>query len=169
MAYVAPFIPFFPLYIVAKPKQKSPCVVRSSGIHGRGTFATQLIRKGARIIEYRGARSTMEVACERPLTDPTNPYHTFIFEISDGTVIDASIAGNAARWINHSCDPNCETIEEGDRVFIHATRTIRLGEELTYDYRLSFPGRLSQRLRKAFACACGSGMCRGTMLLQETA
>ena len=165
--YVAASIPFFSVYIVAKPKQKLSWVVRSSGIHGRGTFATELIRKGARIIEYRGARSTMEVACERPATDPGNPYHTFIFEISDGTVIDASIAGNAARWINHSCDPNCEAIEQDDRVFIHATRTIYPGEELAYDYRLSLAGRISQRLRNAFACACGADICRGTMLLLE--
>ena len=157
----------FSFFIVTKPKQKSSWVVRSSVIHGRGTFATDLIRKGTRIIEYRGARSTMEVACQRPATDPNNPYHTFIFEISDGTVIDASIAGNAARWINHSCEPNCEAIEDDDRVFIHATRTIYPGEELAYDYRLSVDGRITPRVRKAFFCACGADFCRGTMLLLE--
>jgi SET domain-containing protein len=139
-------------------------VTRSSAIHGKGVFAKEPIRKGTRIIEYRGVRSTMEVACERPHSDPANPHHTFIFELSDGTVIDGGVRGNAARWINHSCDPNCEAIEEDGRMFIHAKRYIPAGEELVYDYQLTFDGPLSKRAEKAHSCRCGTDRCRGSML-----
>jgi len=152
--------------IRSSPKRRY--VTRSSVIHGKGVFAAEPIRKGTRIIEYRGARSTMEVACERPLSDPANPHHTFIFELGDGTVIDAGVNGNAARWINHSCDPNCEAIEDDGRLFIHAIRSIRAGEELTYDYRLSWEGPLTVRTRKAHSCGCGTAQCRGTMLLESS-
>jgi len=142
-----------------------PYVIRRSPTHGRGVFATRTINKGARVLEYRGIRIGSDAADYRPPTDPTDPYHTLMFELSDGTVIDASVRGNAARWINHGCDPNCEAIEYDDgRVYIHARRTIRAGEELRYDYRLVFEGRLSERARRAFACRCGARRCRGTML-----
>jgi SET domain-containing protein len=149
---------------MAQNKSKRAYVVRSSGIHGRGVFATRTIRKNARILEYRGTRTTWEIAAEQPDSDPDDPFHTFLFELSDGRVIDAAEGGNAARWINHSCDPNCETIEEGDRVFIHAVRTIRAGEELTYDYQLVVDEPITRRLRKSYACGCGAEECRGTML-----
>ena len=80
-------------------------------------------------------------------------------------MIDADVRGNAARWINHSCSPNCDTYEdEGGRVFIEARRAIRLGEELTYDYRLSYDGRVGRKVLTAYACRCGAPHCRGTML-----
>lgn len=149
----------------AKPAR--PYVVRNSKIHGRGVFATRTIRKGTRIIEYRGDRTTWDVALERPASDPDNPHHTFFFETSDGTVIDANVRGNAARWINHSCDANCESFEYDDgRVFIEARRTIRAGDEITYDYRLSLDGRISRRTREAYACHCGTAACRGLLLVE---
>lgn len=151
---------------MANQKPKKRYVVRHSGIHGKGVFASETIRKGWRIIEYRGKRSTWEVASEQPYSDPDDPFHTFLFELSDGTVIDAAGKGNEARWINHSCTPNCETIEEGDRVFIHAVRTIRAGEELTYDYQLILDEPITRRLRKSYACGCGTPECRGTMLME---
>ncbi|HEY1461156.1 MAG TPA: SET domain-containing protein [Casimicrobiaceae bacterium] len=151
-------------------KNKRPYVVRLSPTHGRGAFATRTIRKGARIVEYRGTRSTYDEACERPDSDPSDPFHTLLFELSDGTVIDAGRKGNAARFINHSCSPNCEPLEHAKyRVFIHAKRTIRPGEELCYDYQLVFHGRLSKRARKAMQCRCGSPRCRGSMLEPEGA
>jgi SET domain-containing protein len=107
------------------------------------------------------------VASERPPSDPSDPYHTLLFELSDGSVIDAGLRGNAARWINHGCEPNCEAIEYDDgRVFIHARRAIRAGEELTYDYRLIFVGPISRRAREALRCRCGANRCRGTLLLK---
>jgi hypothetical protein len=142
-----------------------PYVVHRSPVHGRGVFAARTIRKGTDIVEYRGQRITMKEADRRPDSDPDNPYHTFLFELDDGRVIDAAVRGNAARWINHSCAPNCEPYEDDDgRVFIAAKRTIRKGEELGYDYRLNVDGRITKEMREAYACRCGSRRCRGTML-----
>jgi SET domain-containing protein len=150
-------------------KTPLPYVVRPSPTHGRGVFATRTIRKGARIVEYRGARLPRSVADARPATDPADSFHTLLFELSDGNVIDASLRGNAARWINHGCDPNCEAVEYDDgRVFIFAKRTIRGGEELRYDYRLDYEGRISRRAQRAFACRCGAPRCRGTMLARSS-
>ena len=148
---------------VVKPAR--PYVVRNSPIHGRGVFATRTIRKGADVIEYRGRRISMEEADNLPDSDPDNPFHTFLFELNDGRVIDAGVRGNAARWINHSCQPNCEPYEDDSgRVFIAAKRTIRAGEELAYDYKLNVPGRRTARLVASYACRCGAPRCRGTML-----
>src|SRR3954451_1808295 len=136
-----------------KAKPKRAYVVRSSPIHGRGVFATRTIRKGSKVIEYRGDRTTWDVALERPPSDPDNPTHTFFFETSNGVIIDANVRGNAARWINHSCDANCQSFEYDDgRVFIEARRTIRTGEEITYDYRLSVDGYLSKRTLAGYLC-----------------
>ena len=139
--------------------------VRSSPIHGRGVFAVRTIRKGNEIIEYGGQRTSWEIGSERQGLDPDEPYHTFLFELDDGSVIDASVRGNAARWINHSCDPNCEALEDDDgHVFIHARRTVRAGEELAYDYRLHVDGRITKGMREAYACRCGARRCRGSLL-----
>ncbi len=152
------------------PTLPAPYAVRLSPTHGRGVFATRTIRKGARIIEYRGTRLPRPVADERPASDPADFYHTMLFELADGTVIDASLRGNAARWINHGCDPNCEARETDDgRLFIFAKRTIRAGEELRYDYCLDYEGRLTRQARRAFACHCGAPRCRGTMLSRRHA
>ncbi|MEO5764396.1 MAG: SET domain-containing protein-lysine N-methyltransferase [Casimicrobiaceae bacterium] len=146
--------------------RKTPVyVVRNSPIHGRGVFAGRTIRKGTCIVEYRGERITTREAERRPDSDPDNPYHTFLFELNDGRLIDAAVRGSAARWINHSCDPNCEPFEDEEgRVFIEARRTIRKGEELAYDYGLSLGGRLTAKIRSAYGCRCGTERCRGTML-----
>ena len=152
-----------------RPRFKRRIVTRSSGIHGKGVFATRTIRKGTRIIEYRGIRSTMETVCERPLSDPDNPHHTFIFELGDGMVIDGGVNGNSARWINHSCDPNCEVFEEDGRLFIYARRTIRDGDGLTYDYRLSWDESVTERPQDAHRCGCGTAKCRGTMMVDAAA
>ncbi|HVE48040.1 MAG TPA: SET domain-containing protein-lysine N-methyltransferase [Casimicrobiaceae bacterium] len=142
-----------------------PYSVRNSHIHGRGVFATRKIKKGAKIIEYRGQRITWKEALKRPDTDPDNPFHTFFFSLDDGRVIDAGVRGNAARWLNHSCAPNCETEEDDDaRVHIFARRDIEVGEELTYDYKLSVDGRLNKKERAFLECRCGKKRCRGTML-----
>ncbi|HLW11742.1 MAG TPA: SET domain-containing protein-lysine N-methyltransferase [Casimicrobiaceae bacterium] len=139
--------------------------VRHSSIHGRGVFATRTIRKGADIVEYRGRRISMDEADDLPDSDPDNPFHTFLFELNDGRVIDAGVRGNAARWINHSCQPNCQPYEDDEgRVFIEAKRTIYAGEELAYDYKLNVPGRRTARLLADYACRCGAPRCRGTML-----
>ena len=86
-------------------------VVKNSRIHGRGVYAARKLEKGERIIEYRGERITWKECDRRPPSDPDDPNHTFFFSLSDGKhVIDANVGGNAARWINHSCDPNCDAV-----------------------------------------------------------
>ncbi len=138
--------------------------VRRSGIHGRGVYATAPIRKGARIIEYTGRHLPWKIAMDLPPHRPDEPYHTFLFSLDNGDVIDAGKGGNNARWINHSCDPNCETNEEDNRIFVYALRAIRSGEELFYDYKIIPAERRTKKLEKEFACFCGTAKCRGTML-----
>ena len=148
----------------AAPKRKFE--VRTSRIHGRGVYATRAIKSGERIVEYKGERISWKEADRRPPSDPDDPNHTFLFALDDGKrVIDAAVGGNSARWINHSCDPNCETEESEDgRVFIQAMRDIRRGEELFYDYGLVVDERITPSLKKDYECRCGARDCRGTML-----
>ena len=133
--------------------------VRQSAVHGRGVYAAQFIPENARIIEYTGERVSWEAA-----PDDKNDPHTFNFGLENGDVINPEIGGNDARWINHSCNPNCEAIEEDDRVFIYAIRDIQAGEELLYDYRLEIDEPITKAAKKKFACLCGASNCRGTML-----
>ncbi len=138
--------------------------VRRSGVHGKGVFALQPIRAGETVIEYVGERITWKEALRRHPHDPAQPNHTFYFHIDDQHVIDANVGGNAARWINHACDTNCEADEDEGRVFIKALRDIGPGEELFYDYGLVIEGRLTARLKSEYPCHCGSPHCRGTLL-----
>ena len=151
--------------VTVKPKKAKAALieVKESGIHGKGAYATQLIRKGRRVIEYVGERMPWDAASE----DPDDP-HTFLFGLSDGDiVINAAINGNDSRWINHSCDPNCEAVEEGDQVFIYALRNIEPGEELFYDYGLQIDEPRTAETEKQFQCLCGTKACRGTLLEAE--
>lgn len=142
-----------------KPQTSNILQVRSSSVHGRGVYATKPIGKGRRIIEYTGKRMSWD---EAP-NDPDDP-HTFNFGLENGEVINPEIDGNEARWINHSCDPNCEAVEEDDRIFIYALRNIPPGDELFYDYALELDESITKELRKEFKCHCGAPNCRGTML-----
>ena len=133
--------------------------VRESGVHGHGVYAMQAIPKGTRIIEYTGQRVSWEAA-----PNDENDPHTFNFGLDNGEVINPEIGGNHARWINHSCDPNCEAIEEDGRIFICALRGIAPGEELFYDYALEIDEPVTEESKKKFACHCRSPNCRRTML-----
>src|SRR3954466_9089018 len=138
---------------------------RRSGVHGNGVFAVQDIAEGERIIEYKGEVITWKEALRRHPHDPTDPNHTFYFHIDDDHVIDAAVEGNAARWINHACEPNCRAEETDDgRVYIEALRDLEPGEELFYDYGLVIDERYTPALKRQYACRCGSAACRGTML-----
>ena len=136
--------------------------VRRSGIHGKGVFAATFIPKGTRIIEYEGRRMS-EKEADRKWDGDESP-HTLLFLLDGGIVIDASHEGNSARWINHSCDPNCEPVEEHGRMFIDAICDIRPGGELTYDYNLTVEERHTPALKRLYACACSARKCRDTML-----
>ncbi|MGA0612229.1 SET domain-containing protein [Caldimonas sp. KR1-144] len=155
-----------------KPKTAAPQAasgrriqVRRSGVHGKGVYATQPIAEGQVVIEYKGEIISWPEALRRHPHDPKDPHHTFYFHINDGHVIDAKYGGNAARWINHACEPNCEADETDDgRVFIKALRNIEPGEELFYDYGLVIDERYTPKLKKQYECRCGSKRCRKTML-----
>ena len=145
-----------------KSKTRNPAVrikVRKSGVHGRGVYATQFIPEGTRIIEYTGERVSEEAAPN----DEDNP-HTFNFGLENGEVINPEIGGNDARWINHCCDPNCQAIEEDNRIFIYAMCDIEAGEELFYDYAMEIDEPITEESKRKFACHCGASNCRGTML-----
>jgi uncharacterized protein len=138
--------------------------VRRSGIHGKGVFAAMPLAKGERIIEYKGERISWKEALRRHPHNPDEPNHTFYFALENGKVIDGKVDGNSARYINHSCAPNCEAEEKEGRVFIHALRAIKEDEELYYDYGLVIDGRITKTLKKEYECRCGAKKCRGTML-----
>ena len=138
--------------------------VRKSGVHGKGVFALRPIKRGETIIEYTGEVITWDEALRRHPHDPSDPNHTFYFHIDEARVIDAKHGGNAARWINHACAPNCEADDDGQRVFIKALRNLKPGEELFYDYGLVIDERYTPALKRQFACHCGTRTCRGTML-----
>jgi SET domain-containing protein len=138
--------------------------VRRSRIHGRGAFATRLIRKGARICEYVGERVSHAEADSRYESKDTADNHTFLFIVDRHVVIDATVDGNDSRFINHGCDPNCESVTENRRVFVEALRTIRPGEELKYDYSIGRDDDDPPNVDEIFACRCGAEKCRGTML-----
>lgn len=137
---------------------------RRSGVHGKGVFAVQDIPRGETLIEYVGEVIDWEEALRRHPHDPKDPNHTFYFHIDEDHVIDAKVGGNSSRWINHSCDPNCEADEVDGRVFIKSLRKIKAGEELNYDYGLIIDEPYTKKLKAEYPCWCGSKNCRGTLL-----
>ena len=134
--------------------------VRSSGVHGKGVFALVPIAKGEIIIEYTGEVISWKKAQKRHPHDPNDPNHTFYFHVSKKNVIDALHGGNDARWINHSCAPNCEADEAGGR---GAHGTLRTGlrreveelratvEELRHELRAAPPGASAATITSASA------------------
>ncbi len=138
--------------------------VRSSGIQGLGTFAVRPIPKGTRIVEYTGERITHEEADARYDDAAAERHHTFLFSVDEQTVVDASRDGNDARYINHSCDPNCESVIEGGRVFIDAICDIPAGVELFFDYAYERDGNEDAEAERLYACRCGAKTCRKTIL-----
>jgi len=147
------------------PIVTSPLVeVRDSPVHGRGVFAAAAIAKGTRILEYLGDRISHKAADERYEDHDENDNHTFLFIVDKNTVIDAGVGGNDARFINHQCEGNCESVIENRRVFIDATRDIAPGDELGYDYEIGREKDDPPNVDEIYACRCGSPKCRGTML-----
>ncbi len=137
---------------------------RRSGVHGKGVFAVQDIAAGETLIEYVGEIISWQEAQDRHPHDPKDPNHTFYFHVDEDRVIDALHGGNSSRWINHSCDPNCEADEVDGRIFIKALRDIAAGEELNYDYGLVIEERYTPKLKAEYPCWCGAARCRGTLL-----
>lgn len=164
---------FFPANMPASqssaPNQESIddefyCSVRRSPIHGTGVFARRKIPAGTRIIEYTGERIGDAEAVRRNEASGRTVSHTYFFSISTGKTIDGEAGGNLSRFINHSCEPNCEAREEDGRVFIYALEDISRGTELNYRYGLQYDARHTAAVKQLFACNCGSAGCTGTML-----
>jgi SET domain-containing protein len=129
-------------------------IIRSSNIHAAGCYTTAPLAKGARVVEYTGDRVS-KAEGERLYKDKD---YTYLFALDGGThMVDGY---GMAMYINHSCDPNCETDEFDGRIWIIALRNIKAGEELTYDYNL-FDGIGAE------SCNCGARRCRGTMYSEE--
>ena len=137
---------------------------RRSGVHGKGVFALQDIPKGEVIIEYVGEIIKWKEALRRHPHDPQDPNHTFYFHLTNKRVIDALYGGNASRWINHSCKPNCESDIVDGRIWIEALRDIRAGEELFYDYNITLDTPHTPAEKRRWVCLCGARNCRGTLL-----
>lgn len=153
-----------PLKKAAAPPAEQPFVIKHSKIQGRGGYATRDIKKGERLIEYVGERISWAESDRRYDDTKVKRHHTFLFTVNKRTVIDAAHDGNDARFINHSCDPNCEAIDEKNRIYIHSMKPIRKGEELVYDYGYARDKNTTEEDEKLYVCKCGSPRCRGTIL-----
>ncbi|MEO8194705.1 MAG: SET domain-containing protein-lysine N-methyltransferase [Gemmatimonadales bacterium] len=138
--------------------------VRRSRIQGRGLFATRRIRPGQKIIEYTGEKVSNDEADRRYDEENMKRHHTFLFTLDDDYCIDGRPRSNTARLINHSCDPNCEAIIEGDHIWIYALKNIQPGVELAYDYQYERTGDNISELEKFYMCRCGSEKCRGSIM-----
>lgn len=144
-------------------EQDEPIEVRQSTVHGHGAFATQPLQRGRQVGVYGGRRYSPGEVAQREWDNGL----TYVFGLSDGSLIDGSEGGNATRHLNHSCAPNCVAFEvaghEGDtRVVIEARRRIRAGEELFIDYALD----IGEDDPAAYPCRCGAPKCRGTMAMK---
>ncbi|MBI3791571.1 MAG: SET domain-containing protein-lysine N-methyltransferase [Gemmatimonadetes bacterium] len=139
-------------------------VVRRSAIQGRGVFAKVAIAAGTRIIEYTGEHITHAVADSRYDDAAMARHHTFLFTLNRRTVVDGAVGGSDARYINHSCAPNCEAVIDGAHIWIEALRDIAAGEELSYDYGYERDGTETAEDEARYACRCGAPTCRGTIL-----
>jgi SET domain-containing protein len=136
-------------------------------MQGLGAFATRHIPAGIRLIEYSGERLTPSEADARYPDVTDARHHTFLFAIDDEVVIDAAVHGNDARFIDHSCDPNCDAVIEEGRIWIETIRDVAPGEELAYDYAYVLEERHSLAAKRRFPCHCGASTCRGTILAKK--
>ena len=120
---------------------------RRSGIHGWGVYATRVIRKNTRVIDDAGEKISNQESLKRERRYIKNN-HIWCFKLTNRTVIDAGVGGNVARFINHSCRPNCYVEITNGVIWIRAARTIRKGEELGYDYNTDGDGLIACRCRR---------------------
>lgn len=131
-------------------------VFRKSSIHGFGGFALKAIPAGTRLLEYVGERISKAESLKRCEAD-----NVFIFTVTDEWDIDGSVDWNPARFLNHSCEPNCDAEQQDERIWIIARRELEPGEEITFNYGYDLVDY------KDYPCACGSARCVGYMLAEE--
>ncbi|WP_243317063.1 SET domain-containing protein [Geothrix paludis] len=139
--------------------------VQASAIHGTGVFAKRPIPRGTRVFEYAGRRvAKAELLAAAGRGERTL---TYVLNLDEDTAIDGAEGGNDARFVNHSCEPNCEIYIFDGTPYVYAMQEIPAGAELTFDYQLQSVGsaRLSRALsRELFPCHCGAPTCRGTLV-----
>ena len=143
---------------------RPPFATRRSKIHGTGVFATRRIRPGRLLIAYLGQVITTAAASKHYGRHAAKTPHTFLFHFAGNRYIDAAVGGNDARFINHSCDPNCAAETLDGEIWIRSIRNIQPGVELAYDYALVLEKGSSRKQRSLYTCRCGAAKCRGTML-----
>lgn len=119
-------------------------------------------------MEYIGERVNSDEADARYADDLNEHPLILLFTVNKKTFIDAAVGGNESRFFNHSCQPNCEAVISGGRIFIRSIRTIEPGEELNYDYNLEFEPGDEQDVER-YRCLCGALKCRGSMLSPSSA
>jgi SET domain-containing protein len=144
-----------------------PFETRRSGIQGLGGFATRHIPAGVRLIEYTGERLTAAEAEARYPDTEGERHHTYLFAIDDEVVVDAAVGGNEARFLNHSCAPNCDAVIDEGRIWIETIQDIEPGEELVYDYAYTLAERHTPAAKRRYPCSCGAITCRGTILARK--
>jgi uncharacterized protein len=149
-----------------KRGQSELCEVRGSEIHGRGVYATRFIPKETRIIEYVGEWIDKEESERRALSQhgkslKTGDAAVYIFTLSKKYDIDGNVPWNTARLINHSCEPNCEAWNIGQRIYIYSLRDIEAGEELTFDYGFDI------ECWEDHPCRCGRDQCVGYIVARS--
>lgn len=119
---------------------------RKSRIHGWGVYATQVIPKNKRIVHYAGEKLSNRESLKRERRYIRRG-HIWCFKLTNRSVIDAGVGGNIARFINHSCRPNCYVDIRKGVIWIRASKTIARGQELTYDYNTDGEGLINCRCR----------------------
>lgn len=138
------------------PRETELVIFRESSIHGLGGFARNDIAKGTRVLEYLGQRIDKRESVRR--CEANNVY---IFCLNDQYDLDGDVSWNPARFVNHSCSPNCEALLEEDRIWLIACRPIRAGEELTFNYGFDLENY------REYPCHCGSPACVGFMVAED--
>jgi hypothetical protein len=138
--------------------------IRRSPIQGLGAFAVRAIPAGTRLIEYTGERIGHARVEARRAREAKGRHHSFLFQATRRTVVDARVHGNEARYINHSCDPNCKAVIEKGRIYIETRKAVRKGQELAYDYSVGREGTETAKDEARYRCRCGAKKCRGSML-----
>jgi SET domain-containing protein len=139
--------------------------VRPSAIHGTGVFAKRPIPRGTRIIEYKGRRLAKTQLLQE--AQRGERMLTYVLNLDAERAVDGAEGGNDARFVNHSCEPNCEIYVFDEIPYVYAMQDIPAGAELTFDYNLQSAStqRISIALsRQLFPCRCGAAACRGTMV-----
>lgn len=144
--------------------RSTPLIYKAkSKLHGYGLFAKSEIKRGQKIIEYIGKPISYD-DCDR-ITErrfksaaAKNRGYAFVFQVTKDYFIDGLVPDNLARFINHSCHPNCESVIYRRQVWIRALRRIKPGEELTFDYGFDILEGL------ASPCVCGARQCVGFVM-----